>query len=172
MKTRPWLAALLVLVAAIASAQPVPCQFSPTVDDFGRIWIQHSFEANCGIEDFAYVVTFEPGLIHVREEGLCPMGLAVCLCPYGTDVVLAGLAPGTWNVDWTTCEVDLSSGVPVPWCGEPCMFTIEVASAPSLPDSPRFAGYAAQGCGVAVSAVPDGQPGDVMTWGTMKVFYR
>ena len=128
------------LLAAVGSAQSYdPCDLSWSLDAFDRLWISHEVNANCGISWFEYDAWVEEGVIHVREHGLCPMGLMDCTCPYGTDLVLTVPEPGEYTVDWQWAEVDLS--VPYPqWVWIECAFTVTI---PGGSDPVRFqkAGY-------------------------------
>jgi len=164
-----------LLAAASAVAQPPPpgpCDLSWEIDASGRLWISHAMEANCGIEYFEYEVTVEDDVLHVRESGMCPWGLAVCLCPYGTDLVLYGLAPGDYTVDWQWAEIDLAFPSPIYWVA--CEFPL------TIPDTARDAefsivGWTAWGCGIQdVVSVPEGEPqAPVSTrWGDLKARYR
>ncbi len=128
-------------------------------------------EANCAIGEFVHTVTFGEGAIGVLENALCPMGMAVCLCPFETDVVVAGLAPGEYTVTWRWCEIDMSLPIPEEYCND-CAFTVTVPAPPLIVD-PRLVGIQASGCGIeTVSGVPDNPVDGLETWGTIKALYR
>jgi hypothetical protein len=165
---------LLMAVLATLTAQPAlatdPCDFNWEVDDAGRLWPHHVMEANCGIEDFEHTVTFVDGSVAVVERGLCPEGMATCLCPYNTAVVVSGLAPGDHAVSWRFCEVDMSLEVPQEYCHD-CAFTVTVPTPAVV--NPRLVGITAAGCGIeTVSAVPEEPLDESQTWGSIKSLYR
>jgi hypothetical protein len=165
------LVALAALVLPCAPAQADPCLLTWYLDDAGRLWMHHAMEANCGIAEFTHTVTFGENTITVVEDGLCPMGMAVCLCPFDTDVVVSGLAPGNYTVNWHWCEVDMSLPVPVFYCND-CTFIVTVPTAPPVVD-PRLVGTQATGCNIGtVSGVPDEPEFGPATWGTIKALYR
>jgi hypothetical protein len=162
--------AALVLSAAPALATG-PCDLTWWLDASGRLWMHHALEANCGIAEFTHDVVFGDGTIAVDEDGLCPNGMAICLCPFNTDVVVAGLAPGNYVVSWHWCEVDTSQPVPQEYCND-CSFTVTVPTAPPVPQ-PHLVGTQASGCNVGtVSGVPDEPDPGLQTWGTIKALYR
>lgn len=165
---------LLMAVLATLTAQSAlatdPCDFNWEVDDAGRLWLYHDMEANCGIEEFEHTVVFDDGSLAVLERGLCPEGLATCLCPYNTAVVVSGLAPGDHAVSWRWCEVDMSLEVPQEYCVD-CAFTVTVPTPQAV--DPRLVGTAAAGCGIeTVSAVPEQPLPELKTWGSVKALYR
>jgi hypothetical protein len=163
--------ALAALVLPSASALADPCDLTWSLDDAGRLWMHHAMDANCAIAEFNHYVTFGEGTIAVVENGLCPMGMAVCLCPFETDVVVSGLAPGSYTVNWHWCEVDTSQPVPAFYCND-CSFVVTVTTPPPVVD-PRLVGIQAAGCNIeTVTGVPDESEFGPATWGTIKALYR
>jgi hypothetical protein len=165
----------IALTALVLSVTPAlatePCALTWSIDEAGRVWMHHAMEANCGIAEFTHAVTFGDGALTVVEDALCPDGMATCLCFFATDVVVAGLAPGTYTVSWRWCEVDMSLPIPEEYCND-CAFTLTVPAAPPVVD-PRLVGIQASGCNIeTVSAVPEESDPGLATWGTIKALYR
>ena len=154
-----------LLLPALVAAQ---CDGISVVQEGELVVIYHDVEYNCAVFAMTHEVVLEGDVLSVVEVGIAD-GWADCYCPYEAKVVVAGMAPGEYTLDYAYGEMVEGEEPPVfSWCELP--FTVvEVAAG----RDEILVQVTASGCGmVATSVSGSGAVSYECSWDQVKALYE
>ena len=104
-----------------------------------------------GEDELNIRVVLEGDVLSVVEVGIAD-GWADCYCPYEAKIVVGGMAPGQYTLNYAYGEMVAGEDPPVfMWCELPFTVVEVVAGGDEI-----FTQVTASGCGMEATIVPDG----------------
>ena len=154
-----------LLMPAFAAAQ---CDGISVVQDGELVVVYHDVEYNCAVFDMTHDVTLEGSVLSVVEVGIAD-GWADCYCPYESKIVVGGMAPGEYTLDYAYGEMVVGEHPPVfMWCEMP--FTVEEVG---VGRDGIVVQVMASGCGMEATSTPDiGIVTHECSWEQVKALYQ